>query len=85
MPDYDDPTLRMNPDFRFPGESDPIALDPVLRGVDLAVDRLVREGCFTERTLRILDDLRAEVLGVETPAEVRAHYAPADVEIRRQR
>lgn len=69
---------------RFKGESDPIATDPILRGVDLAMDRLVRQDCFTERTMRILDDLRAEVLGVETPAEVRAHYAPGDVEIGRR-
>ncbi|MGP6171966.1 hypothetical protein ACTU6V_12260 [Microbacterium sp. A204] len=74
MPEYDDPTARMNPDFRFSGESDPIALDPVLRGVDLAMDRLVRSDCFTVRTLQVLDLLRAEVLGVGTIAEVREHY-----------
>lgn len=55
---------------RFAGESEPIATDPILRGVDLAMDRLVRQDCFTERTLRILDDLRAEVLGIETPTEI---------------
>lgn len=59
------------------GESEPVATNPVLRGVDLAMDRLVREDCFTERTLRVLDELRAEVLGVATPEEVRAHY-PGD-------
>lgn len=37
----------------YPGESEPIALDPVLRGVDLALERLVRADCFTERTLRV--------------------------------
>nr|WP_274637084.1 hypothetical protein [Microbacterium bovistercoris] len=58
----------------FRGEHPPIAKDPILRGVDLAVDRLVREDCFTERTLRILDELRAEVLGVPTPEALRAHY-----------
>lgn len=47
---------------RFEGESDPIATNPILRGVDLALERLVRRDCFTERTLRILDELRAEVL-----------------------
>lgn len=61
----------------YRGESEPVATNPVLRGVDLAMDRLVREDCFTERTLRVLDELRAEVLGVATPEEVRAHY-PAD-------
>ncbi|WP_067198893.1 hypothetical protein [Microbacterium sp. XT11] len=50
---------------RFQGESDPIATNPILRGVDLAVDRLVRADCFTERTLRVLDELRAEVLAAE--------------------
>ena len=59
---------------RYRGESEPVATNPVLRGVDLAMDRLVREDCFTERTLRVLDELRAEVLGVTTPDEVRAHY-----------
>ena len=58
----------------YRGESEPVATNPVLRGVDLAMDRLVREDCFTERTLRVLDELRAEVLGVATPEEVRAHY-----------
>ncbi len=81
MPEYDDPTVRMNPDFRYPGESDPIAVDPVLRGVDLAMDRLVRADCFTPRTLQVLNLLRAEVLGVATIAEVRGHYASPDVEI----
>jgi hypothetical protein len=50
---------------RFKGESDPIATNPILRGVDLAVDRLVRADCFTDRTLRVLDELRAEVLAAE--------------------
>ncbi|MGK9222266.1 MULTISPECIES: hypothetical protein [unclassified Microbacterium] len=62
-------------DERFKGESEPIATNPILRGVDLAVDRLVRSDCFTERTLKILDDLRAEVLGVDSAEQVRAHYA----------
>jgi len=59
---------------RYAGESEPIARNPVLRGVDLAMDRLVRSDCFTERTLRILDSLRAEVLGASNDAEVRASY-----------
>ncbi|MFB7843617.1 hypothetical protein [Microbacterium sp. NPDC056052] len=59
----------------FPGESEPIATNPILRGVDIAIGRLVQRDCFTTRTLEILDDLRAEVLGVTTQAEVRAHYA----------
>lgn len=62
---------------RFKGESAPIAHDPILRGVDLAMDRLVREDCFTDRMLRVLDELRAEVLGVETMEAVRAHYEKA--------
>lgn len=62
----------------YRGESEPVATNPVLRGVDLAMDRLVREDCFTERTLRVLDELRAEVLGVATLEEARAHY-PADL------
>ena len=55
-------------------EAGPIATNPILRGVDLAMDRLVRTDTFTERTIRVLDALRAEVLGVTTPDEVRAHY-----------
>jgi hypothetical protein len=58
----------------FSGESDPIATNPILRGVDLAIDRLVRHDCFTERTLSILDELRAEVAGASTPDELRANY-----------
>ena len=58
-------------------EDGPIATNPILRGVDLAMDRLVRTDTFTERTIRVLDELRAQVLGVETPEELRAHY-PAD-------
>ena len=61
----------------FRGESEPVATNPILRGVDLAMDRLVRRDCFTTRTMEILDELRAEVLGVTTQAEVRAHYAEA--------
>lgn len=57
---------------RYPGETEPIAKDPVLRGVDLAMDWLVRQDCFTERTLRILDELRAEVIGGD---KLRAQYA----------
>ncbi|OJU39700.1 MAG: hypothetical protein BGN97_00325 [Microbacterium sp. 69-10] len=64
----------------YPGESEPIALDPVLRGVDLAMERLVRADCFTERTLTILDELRREVLGVEELADLRAHYQRTDRE-----
>lgn len=56
------------------GEEGPIATNPILRGVDLAMDRLVRQDCFTERTIRVLDELRAEVLGVQTADEVRSHY-----------
>jgi hypothetical protein len=63
----------------YRGESEPVATNPVLRGVDLAMDRLVREDCFTERTLRVIDELRAEVLGVATPDEVRAHYPTPEV------
>lgn len=55
-------------------EAGPIATNPILRGVDLAMDRLVRTNTFTERTIRVLDALRAEVIGVETPEELRAHY-----------
>lgn len=58
----------------FKGEREPIARNPVLRGVDLAIDRLVRQDCFTQRTLDILDALRAEVLGV-SQAALREHYA----------
>jgi hypothetical protein len=47
---------------RFEGESEPVASNPVLRGVDLALERLVRRDCFTERTMRVIDELRAEVL-----------------------
>jgi len=54
--------------------SGPISTNPILRGVDLAVDRLVRTDTFTDRTLRVLDALRAEVLGVDTPEALRAHY-----------
>ena len=61
----------------YPGESEPVATNPVLRGVDLAVERLVRADCFTGRTLSVLDELRAEILGVATQAEVREHYAPS--------
>lgn len=64
----------------YDGESEPIARNPVLRGVDLAMDRLVRSDCFTEQTLRILDALRAEVLGVSSDAEVRAAYRKHDCE-----
>lgn len=59
----------------FPGEEPPIAKNPILRGVDLALDRLVRADCFTDRTLTILDLLRAEVIGAADAEEVRAHYA----------
>lgn len=52
--------------FRFEGESDPIATNPILRGVDLAMERLVRRDCFTESTLTVLDELRAEVLAAES-------------------
>lgn len=62
----------------FTGESEPVATNPILRGVDLALERLVRHGCFTDRTLSILDELRAEVLGAQTADEVRAHYASPD-------
>jgi len=69
---------------RFQGESDPIATNPILRGVDLAMDRLVRADCFTERTLRVLDELRAEVLAAEqahTPTDRHVDHhddAPTD-------
>lgn len=59
---------RLSLDRRlFKGEHEPIARNPILRGVDLAMDRLVRRDCFTERTIRIIDELRAEVAGVELP------------------
>ena len=44
-----------------PDEREPIAVNPVLRGVDLALDRLIRRDCFTERTLRVIDELREEL------------------------
>ena len=73
----------MMPERRFQGESEPIATDPILRGVDLALDRLVRRDCFTDRTLWILDELRAEVIGASSPAELMAHYAkPSDSQVK---
>jgi hypothetical protein len=33
----------------------------LLAGVDRAEDELVRKDCFSERTLRILDELRASI------------------------
>lgn len=44
-----------------PDEREPIALNPLLRGVDLALDRLIRRDCFSERTLRVIDELRDEI------------------------
>lgn len=70
---------KVMPERLFAGEAEPIATDPILRGVDLAMDRLVRQDCFTERTIRILDELRAEVLGVASTSDVRAHYKPTEV------
>lgn len=52
----------------YAGESEPIADNPILRGVDLALERLVKRDCFTERTLAVLDELRAEVLAVHVCA-----------------
>lgn len=57
----------------YRGEREPIAKNPILRGVDLAIDRLVRQDCFTDRTLRILDELRAEVIGGDEL--LRAQYS----------
>lgn len=45
----------------FAGESSPIATNPILRGVDLAIDRLVAGGVFQGDAVRILDDLRSEI------------------------
>ena len=58
-------------DDLFPGESEPIADDPILRGVDLAMSRLIQRDCFTDRTLRVLDELRAEVLSGVRATEPR--------------
>jgi hypothetical protein len=66
----------------YPGESEPVHSNPILRGVDLAVDRLVRRDCFTGMTLRILDELRAEIAGVQTQEELRATYEPTGPESR---
>lgn len=46
----------------FEGESEPVAIDPILRGVDLALERLVKRDCYSERTLDVIDELRAEVM-----------------------
>lgn len=54
-----------------PDEREPIARNPLLRGVDLALDRLIRRDCFTERTLRVLDELRAELIAADV--EVGGH------------
>jgi len=44
-----------------PDEFEPVATNPLLRGVDLALERLIRRDCFTERTLRVIDELREEI------------------------
>lgn len=66
----------------YSGETSPVALNPVLRGVDLALDRLVRSDCFSDRTLRILDELRAEIVGATTPDQMRKHYASPEMQSR---
>ncbi len=66
----------------YNGETNPVALNPVLRGVDLALDRLVRRDCFSDRTLRILDELRAEIVGATTPNQMREHYASPETQLR---
>lgn len=48
-----------------PDEREPIAKNPLLRGVDLALDRLIRRDCFTDRTLRVIDELREELARAE--------------------
>lgn len=35
----------------------------IIAGIDMVEERLVLRDCFSERTLRLLDELRAEVLG----------------------
>ena len=51
-----------------PDEREPIALNPLLRGVDLALDRLIRRDCFSERTLRVIDELRDELTHQPLPS-----------------
>lgn len=58
-----------------PDEREPIALNPLLRGVDLAIDRLIRRDCFTGRTLDILDELREELAKEPHPLPDREQIA----------
>ena len=62
-----------------PDEREPIALNPLLRGVDLALDRLIRRDCFSERTLRVIDELRDEITHQVLPSSGIDEDALAEV------
>ncbi|WP_367147210.1 hypothetical protein AB0870_08310 [Microbacterium proteolyticum] len=40
----------------------------IIAGIDMVEERLVQRDCFSERTLRILDELRAEVRESSVPS-----------------
>lgn len=42
----------------------------IIAGIDMAEERLVQRDCFSERTLRLLDELRAEFRNDGAPGEV---------------